>query len=691
MSLTSELKHDIQVAYSTWLAKREFKPRRGQREMIACVAKTVSQSESRIAIIEAGTGTGKTASYCLASIPIALSQGKRLIISTATVALQEQILFQDLPDIKQNAGLNFSFSIVKGRARYLCPKRLDDQLKYRSAELPSFEMERDQNNSALYQSMLDSFARGEWNGELDDWDDDLDVEAWTPLTMDHRGCLNKRCSFISQCPFFISRTRLDTVEVLVINHDLLLADLSLGGGAVLPNLSESILIVDEAHHLPAKTRNHFSAGCRLRSTSVWLQEINQLLSNCLTQLDQSKDLFNEQLGIDSGVKSLVPKLEKISALVGDLEFKPQGDGDSQLHRFVEGLVPTDIGLLMRSALTDFALIQSNLGLIYERIDEIAQGRASCPKRYDAEDWLLPIGQLERRLQATEQLFHDFAIADTADLKSARWLKKNDFDVEFATAPLQTGMILEKLLWDKTFSAICTSATLTFNKEFKRFQESVGLPFSSSAQSIPSPFDYFNNAVLNIPAMKSEPSDVDAHTEEIIRLLPKILKAERSALVLFTSWKQLNSVLKNLPVDLEETLLVQGKRSKRALMEQHKKKIDRGEASYLIGVASFSEGIDLPGAYCDHVVIAKLPFSVPDDPVAQSEAEWFQSTGRNPFSELSVPEATQGLVQACGRLLRNESDTGQITILDRRLVSRSYGRYMLASLPPFKISVETYPD
>ena len=659
--------------------------------MIACVAKTVSQSESRIAIIEAGTGTGKTASYCLASIPIALNQGKRLIISTATVALQEQILFQDLPDIKKNAGLNFSFSLVKGRARYLCPKRLDDQLKYRSAELPSFEMESDQNNSALYQTMLDRFARGEWNGELDDWDDDLDADAWTPVTMDHRGCLNNRCSFIAQCPFFISRAKLDTVEVLVINHDLLLADLALGGGAVLPNLSESILIVDEAHHLPAKTRNHFSAGCRLRSTSVWLQEINQLLSNCLTQLDQSRDLFNEQLGIDSGVKSLVPKLEKISALVGDLEFQPQGDGDSQLHRFVEGLVPTDISSQMHSALADFALIKSNLGSIYERIDEIAQGKDGCPKRYEAEDWLLPVGQLDRRLQATEKLFHDFAIAETAELKCARWLKKDDFDVEFSTAPLQTGVILEKLLWDKTFAAICTSATLTFNKEFKKFQESVGLPFSSSAQSIPSPFDYFNNAVLHIPAMKSEPSDIDAHTEEISRLLPKILKAERSALVLFTSWKQLNSVLKNLPVDLEENLLVQGKRSKRALMEQHQKKIDRGEASYLVGVASFSEGIDLPGAYCDHVVIAKLPFSVPDDPVAQSEAEWFQSTGRNPFSELSVPEATQGLVQACGRLLRNESDTGQITILDRRLVSRSYGRYMLASLPPFRISVETYPD
>ena len=151
-------------------------------------------------------------------------------------------------------------------------------------------------------------------------------------------------------------------------------------------------------------------------------------------------------------------------------------------------------------------------------------------------------------------------------------------MELSTAPLQTGVILEKLLWDKTFAAICTSATLTFNKEFKRFQENVGLPFSSSAQSIPSPFDYFNNAVLNIPAMKSEPSDIDSHTEEIIRLLPKILRAERSALVLFTSWKQLNSVLKNLPVDLEENLLVQGKRSKRALMEQHQKKIDRGEAS-----------------------------------------------------------------------------------------------------------------
>ena len=157
-------------------------------------------------------------------------------------------------------------------------------------------------------------------------------------------------------------------------------------------------------------------------------------------------------------------------------------------------------------------------------------------------------------------------------------------------------------------------------------------------------------------------------------------------MLFTSWRQLNAVVKALPEDLAEGLLVQGDGSKQALIAEHRRRIDEGEASHLVGVASFSEGLDLPGDYCRHVVIVKLPFAVPDDPIDQAIAEWAEAQGRNAFYEISVPDAALKLVQACGRLIRHERDYGTVTMLDKRIVTQRYGRALIESLPPFRLDI-----
>jgi ATP-dependent DNA helicase DinG len=187
-------------------------------------------------------------------------------------------------------------------------------------------------------------------------------------------------------------------------------------------------------------------------------------------------------------------------------------------------------------------------------------------------------------------------------------------------------------------------------------------------------------------MRSDPRDFDAHSEEVTRLLPELLTRERSALVLFTSWRQLNAVTKALPEDVVDGLLVQGDGSKQALILEHRLRIDEGECSHLVGLASFSEGLDLPGDYCRHVVIVKLPFAVPDDPVDQAIAEWAEAQGRNPFYEISVPDAALKLVQACGRLIRNERDYGTVTMLDKRIVTQRYGQALIDSLPPFRLDI-----
>ena len=207
------------------------------------------------------------------------------------------------------------------------------------------------------------------------------------------------------------------------------------------------------------------------------------------------------------------------------------------------------------------------------------------------------------------------------------------------------------------------------------------------QRIPSPFDYPNIATFNVPAMTADPRDSSAHTDEVTKLLPGLLALDRSALVLFASWRQLNEVVRRLPQALVDQLKVQGNGSKQALLNSHREAIDAGRSSYVVGVASFAEGVDLPDDYCRHVIVVKLPFAVPDDPLDEAMAEWLEAQGRNPFFEISLPDAAMRLVQACGRLIRHEGDHGRITLLDRRIVTQRYGARLLDALPPFRRVLE----
>ena len=219
--------------------------------------------------------------------------------------------------------------------------------------------------------------------------------------------------------------------------------------------------------------------------------------------------------------------------------------------------------------------------------------------------------------------------------------------------------------------------------FDRFFERSGLQEAEGVR-ISSPFDYPNIAVLSVPNMISNPKDFPAHTAEVAELLPALLAQEQSALVLCTSWRQLRGLVDGLAdAETAAALQVQGQSSKRAMLKAHHERVDAGQPSYLLGLASFAEGVDLPGAYCRHVIVVKLPFSVPDDPVDAAIAELAEAEGRNPFMEISVPDAAMKLVQACGRLIRNENDQGRITLLDKRVLTHRYGRALLDSLPPFR--------
>ena len=684
-ALTDAVKDEIQIAYRTWLAARDFKPRRGQRQMIAEIARSLSADEDRIAVVEAGTGTGKTAAYCLAAIPLAQSLNKTIVLSTATVALQEQVILQDLPDIQERAGLKFSLTLAKGRGRYVCLKRLDDHLKYTDQqEIPIFDA-TDEDYTVLYQEMLNRFSRGQWDGEVDSWAEGMSDSAWSGVTTDHRGCSNNRCSFFKQCPFFRARSHLEGSDVIVANHDLVLADLALGGGAVLPEPEDCIYILDEAHHIADKTQNHFSTNARVNGTIQWLDNVNKVLSSLAQRFGRPANLTSLATSAAAEADALTSHLHALSEGLNTLPFETKEE-DREVYRFPLGDIPATLMDLSMALLPSMGKLCDVVEQAHELLQEAVAGNTDWQNAYEAEDWLVPVGQLQSRALATRALLEDYALGASRPRRYARWLNRNLYDVEMVSAPIEPGNILQEVLWQRCYGAVCTSATLTALGRFDRFIERVGLQPDVSAAVIASPFNYSEVATFHVPAMQSDPRDFDAHTEEVIALIPDLLNRHVSALVLFTSWRQLNAVISGLPKTLAEGLLVQGEGSKQALLQEHRQRIDEGKSSYLFGVASFSEGLDLPGEYCRHVVIVKLPFSVPDDPVDQAIAEWAEAQGRNAFYEISVPDASLRLVQACGRLIRSEKDYGTISMLDKRIVTQRYGRALIESLPPFRLDL-----
>ncbi|MEX2333471.1 MAG: ATP-dependent DNA helicase DinG, partial [Pseudohongiella sp.] len=294
--LPDQIKEEIQQAYKQILASKSLRPRYGQRLMIAEIARALSAIEMHddagdesgsdqdsghgpVCVIEAGTGTGKTLAYVLGTLPLARQLGKKVVLATATVALQEQVTQRDLPDIARHSGLSFTYTLAKGRGRYLCLSRLDQILQGNDSEnamLALFGEDVSElgaqmpGDKALYESMLEKISRGEWHGDRDDWDGVLRDADWSPVTVEAGQCAGQKCSNYSRCFFYQAREQVQKVDCVVANHDLVLVDLALGGGAILPAPEDTIYIFDEAHHLPAKTNQHFSSSTRLRATLQWL-------------------------------------------------------------------------------------------------------------------------------------------------------------------------------------------------------------------------------------------------------------------------------------------------------------------------------------------------------------------------------------------------------------------------------------
>ncbi|MEH6580960.1 MAG: ATP-dependent DNA helicase DinG [Halioglobus sp.] len=705
--LTEETKDTIREAYGALMASKSLNPRWGQRQMIAEIANTLSRipspgepaaREPAVCVIEAGTGTGKTIAYAVSCIPLAQALGKRLIVATATIALQEQFVNKDLPDIRRHSGLDFSYTLAKGRRRYVCLSKLDRVMAEGQGDsqlLPLYpdEMATPLATDALpvYSSMLNALARGEWDGDRDNWPDTVREDVWYGVTTDHSQCSGRRCPNISQCSFYRARDELQSADVIVTNHDLALSDLALGGGAILSAPEDSIYIFDEGHHLPDKALSHFSGYCRLHTTIQWLQDSHkalvQLAQAVLPTLESLQRHLQE---LPTVMDDAVAGLQNVEQVVATLfEEMPVEDnrGEDQQLRFEHGLVPAALMPISATLAALFGKLSTGLARVEAILEDAMDEDAGGLDKAELETWHLNVGGMLGRAEGVVALFQEYAVSGENDMPpKARWItllnSGGQFGFDLRCSPILAADILQEYLWSRAAGVVVTSATITSLNTFDSFVLHSGVPAGSVFKVVASPFDYAN-ATFSVPAMDCDPGDAKAHTQALIAQLPDLLDKREGSLVLFSSRRQMLDVYNGLAGSLGEMILLQGDYSKQETLRRHREAIDKETGSVIFGLASFAEGVDLPGDYCRHVVIAKIPFAPPNSPLEAALAEWVEAEGRNAFMEISVPDAALRLIQASGRLLRTESDTGRVTLMDRRIVTRRYGRAILDSLPPFQ--------
>ena len=690
-----------------------FRPRASQREMIAAIANAFSRTLTReegeeapkregesIAVIEGPTGVGKSLAYLLAGGIMAQTRGKRLIVSSATVALQEQLVDRDLPFLVEKSGLELTFALAKGRGRYLCPYKLY-QLTQNNAQqnLLGFEAPEVLWDSKpkleeldLLRDIADEFSARRFNGDRDTWPEKIDDTIWLKVTNDRHGCLKSACPNRPECPFYLARDVLETVDVVVANHDLLLADISMGGGVILPAPENSFYCIDEAHHLPKKALSRFAAE-HSWNIAVWTLEKLPQLTGKIAALTDKAELANLA---DEAATALLDSLHEWQFHLAEEPSLSLGSSENDRRKHNEptwlwedGKIPEGLETTVsNTAIAARSLLKHVVGL---------NDALSAARREKEQDGAL-IDRLTSEfglfIARIEQISAVWDLLSTVPIEGeeplAKWITrraddKNDYI--FNASPISSASHLANSLWRRAAGAVLTSATLQSLGSFNLILRQTGLLWlpETTTLALESPFNFDTQGELYIPPVQASPKDPDAHTAAIVEWLPKLVSPVEAigTLVLFSSRKQMQDVALRLPDEYLPLLLVQGELPKAVLLQRHHQAIAEGKASIIFGLDSFAEGLDLPGTACVQVIIAKLPFAMPDNPIEKTQNRWIEQRGGNPFIEITVPEASIKLIQAVGRLIRTEQDYGRVTILDNRVKTQRYGQQLLACLPPFK--------
>ncbi|RTZ15655.1 ATP-dependent DNA helicase DinG [Vibrio aquaticus] len=689
--ITSKIQQSIRHSYQNLQSQLEnFVPRRAQNYLVAEIAKTLCgdyHKSNRMIVAEAGTGIGKSLSYLMAVIPVAVLNNRKVVISTATVALQEQLVNKDLPLYRRLTDREFSFILAKGRQRYCCAEKLASASGVDGGQLAMFESKPKKKDIDLLETMYKSLANGKWDGDRDSWPKPIKDEIWQLIVSDKHSC-NNSMPVHRDCPFQKARAELDKTDVIIANHSLVMADADLGGGVILPEPENTIYVFDEAHHLPHVARDHSSAAASLKGAASWLERLNQSVTKFANMADEKRVArFRNEL--QDSVQQLIPSLSQLATRFDPAHF------DEKIYRFENGELPTwleeESKELKKLSQKGAQAVAKIADLIAERVKD-----GELANRL-AEPALAELGFYIQRMDNLAAVWN--LMAEPSREKGAplaRWLevspeREGDFIVN--VSPLEVGWQLDHQLWSRCVGAVLTSATMRALNSFSFFCRQAGISEKPDDGvrflALASPFDYANQAELYVPKMKYEPQ-APQFTEYLIEILPNLIEDNKANLVLFSSYWQMNQVAEALSTQFVKqgwALQVQGKESRSEILKKHKTLVDRQKTSILFGTGSFSEGLDLPGGLLENLIITKIPFAVPTSPVEQAHAEYIENRGGNPFMQITVPEASKKLIQSAGRLLRKERDSGKVIILDRRVVTKRYGSALLDSLPPFKRVIE----
>ena len=607
----------------------QYRHRTEQLAMAARVARAMR--EQQVLLAEAGTGTGKTVAYL---VPALLAGGK-VIVSTGTKTLQDQLFHRDLPAVRKALGLPVTASLLKGRANYVCHHHLERNLQ--DGRLAARADAADLQAIARFAARTRSGDKAELSDVAED------SPAWTLATSTRENCLGGRCPKFADCFVMKARHEALAAEVVVVNHHLFFADVVLrdeGMAELLPACNTVIL--DEAHQLPDTATAFFGETV----------STGQILELCRDTLAQSAAEARDVRQLPELVRRADKAARDLRLAVGLKETRVAAsaiDGDAD---FVAALAK------LRASLGDLARALAKLA-------ERGEGLANCSRR---------AVELAARLERW---------ADKARDDIVRWIEAYTQALALHMSPLVVAEPFRRQIEDSPRAWILTSATLAVDGDFSHYQRQLGLE-DAETESWASPFDYASNALLYLPRHLPEPNSA-AHTDAVVdAALPVLAASGGRAFLLFTTLRAMRHARDRLEAGLAERglrfpLLAQGDGSRSELLERFRR---LGNA-VLVGSSSFWEGVDVRGDALSVVVIDKLPFAPPDDPVLAARLAHLRQQGRNPFFDFQLPQAAIALKQGAGRLIRDELDRGVLMLCDPRVIAKPYGRTLLDSLPPMK--------
>lgn len=667
----------------------EYEHRSQQVEMLKTVAR--SFNDNGHLLVEAATGTGKSYAYLIPAALWAMKNNARVVISTNTINLQDQLIKKDIPDLTKALGIELRAAVMKGKNNYLCPRRLE------AARLRSPESLDELRVVAKVLTWLSEGGSGD-RSEIN-LNGPAERDAWAKLSAEDDSCKIETCIKRTggACPFYRAREASQSAHIIVINHALLLADIATGS-RVLPEYY--YLVVDEGHHLEDATTNALSFKTNQMDLDRMLRELggssSGVLGRYVTAIRQTAPPA-ESAGQEMIVRQTTDFAFHVENLTRrffntiDIFLENQRDGRklgtySQQVRITSGtrVQPdwTEVEIVWDDLNEQFKQLLSSLNKIYQWVGE---------NFAETSDELMDIqgslGNMIGRLVEVQVNLNGLVSAPESDRIYWAELAPNGYKLSLQAAPLHIGPLMEQHMWNQKSSIIVTSATLTTAGDFSYLRGRLNAD-EADELAVGSPFDYENAAMLYLVNDIAEPSDGDRHQGEVNSALIRLCKATNGrALVLFTSYAQLKKTSMAIGPALAANgieIFEQGEgASPSTLLDNFKS----AEKAVLLGTRSFWEGVDIPGESLSVLVIVKLPFDVPSDPIIAARSETFEDA----FNEYQLPEAILKFRQGFGRLIRTQSDRGVVVVLDKRILSKKYGKYFLESIPKCKMVVGSVVD